>query len=121
MRWKAHLTDNNYKGHTNSLFHIFKSRKCPPRHKELINFENGLLELVKNVTFSKVYNNFHDQLKKDVKSIRKSNNVFIFADKTRNLYETSKGNYKKLLTENTTKAYRKATKIYRTLTRKQKL
>ena len=82
MRWKAHLTYSNYIGHTNLLFHIFKSRKCPLQHKELIDFENGLLELVKNVTFIKVYNNFHDQPNKDIKSIRKSNNVFIFADKT---------------------------------------
>ena len=48
MRWKAHLTDSNYVGHANLLFHIFKSRKCPLQHKGLIDFENGLLELVKN-------------------------------------------------------------------------
>ena len=39
LRWKAHLTDSNYIGHTNHLLHIFKSRKCPPQHKELIDFE----------------------------------------------------------------------------------
>ena len=76
-----------------------------PQHKELIDFENGLLELNKNVTLRKVYSNFHDQLNKDIKSIRKSNYVFIFADKTRNLYETSKENYNKLLTENITKKH----------------
>ena len=81
MRWKAHLTDRNYIGNANRLFHIFKNRKCLPQHKELIDFENDLLELVKNVTFRKVYNNFHDQLNKDIKSIRKWNNVFIFAEK----------------------------------------
>ena len=41
MRWKAHLIDSNYAGHANPLLHIFKSRKCPPQHKELIDFENG--------------------------------------------------------------------------------
>ena len=107
MGWKAHLTNSSYIGHANPLFYIFKSRKCPPQHKELKDFENGLLELVKNVTFRKVCNNFRDQLNKDIKSIRKSNNVFIFADKTRNLYETSKESYNKLLTENITKTYRK--------------
>ena len=76
-------------------------------------FENGLLESVKNVTLRKVYNNFHDQLNKDIKSKRKSNNVFNFADKARNLYGTNKENYKKLLTKNITKTYRKTTnKIY---------
>ena len=72
----------------------------PPQHKELKDFENGLLELIKNVTFRKTYNNFYDQ--KD-KSIRKSNNVINFVDKTRNLYETGKENYIKPLTENITK------------------
>ena len=57
-----------------------------------MDFENGLLESVKNVTLRKVYNNFHDQLNKDIKSKRKSNNVFNFADKARNLYGTNKEN-----------------------------
>ena len=78
MRWKAHLTESNYMGHANPLLQILKSRKCPPQHEELINFEDGLLELVKNVTFRKVYNNFHDQLNKDIKSIMKSSNVKIY-------------------------------------------
>ena len=38
MRWKAHLIDGNYAGHANPLLYIFK---CPPQHKELIDFENG--------------------------------------------------------------------------------
>ena len=73
----------------------------PPQHKELKDFENGLLGLIKNVTFRKTYNNFYDQ--KDKKSIRKSNNEITFVDKTRNLYETSKENYIKPLAENITK------------------
>ena len=47
-------------------------------------------------------------MNKDIKSIRKSNNVFVFANKTRNFYETSKENDK-----NITKTYRKNTiKMY---------
>ena len=58
---------------------------------------------------------------KDIKSIRKSNNVFIFADKTRNLYETSKENYNKLLTENISKTYRKTNnKIYSNINKEAK-
>ena len=120
MRWKAHLTDSNYIGHTNPLFHIFKSRKCPPQHKELVDFENGLLELIKNVTSRKVYNIDINNIVL-TKSIRKSDNVFIFADKTRNLYETSKENCNKLLTENITKTYRKATNnIYSNINKEAK-
>ena len=92
MRLIAHLTDSNYIGHANPLFYMFKSRKCPPQKNELIYFENDLLELVKNATFRKIYNIFHDQLNKDINSIRQSNIIFIFAGKAQNLYETSKEN-----------------------------
>ena len=52
-------------------------------------------------------------MNKDIKSIWKSNNIFIFANKTRNFYETSKENYNKLFTQNITKTYRKNTiKMY---------
>ena len=51
-------------------------------------FENDLLELIKSVKFKKVKNKFLDQLHKDITSIKKSKNVFIFAGKTGNIHET---------------------------------
>ena len=66
-----------------------------------------MLELIKSVKFKKVKNQFLDQLHKDISSIKKSKNVFIFADKTRNIYETDKNTYKKLLTDNISKTYKK--------------
>ena len=74
---KAHLTNSNYIGHANPLFYIFKSRKCPQQHNELIDIDNDLLDIVKNATFRKVYNNIHGQLNKDIKPIRKPSNVFL--------------------------------------------
>ena len=44
----------------------------------------------------------------DKRRIRTSTNVFIPADKTRNIYEMSAPSYNKLLTENVTKTYKKA-------------
>ena len=38
--------------------------------KEFIDFENDLIELIMNITFRKVHSKFHDQLKKDIKSIK---------------------------------------------------
>ena len=66
-------------------------------------FENDLLELIKSLKFKKVKNKFLDQLHKDIPSIKKSKNVFIFADKTRNIYDADKNTYKKLLTDNISK------------------
>ena len=103
MRWNAHLYDTNGLNTSNPLNYIFKSRKCPPQHKDLIQFENDLLELIKSVKFKKVKNKFLDQLHKDKPSIKKSKNVSTFADKTRNIYETDKNIYSKLLRDNMSK------------------
>ena len=48
-------------------------------------------------------------MRDDLRSIRNSDKYIIFADKTRNLYETDKSYHDKLLLENITKTYKKAT------------
>ena len=80
--WKAHMFESSGKGQPNPLHYVFKSRKCPPHHNDLIAFVNDLLKWIKNVTFRKVRNKFQDGLKKDIKSIKKCNNIYIFLDKT---------------------------------------
>ena len=96
----------------NPLNYIFKNRKCLPQHEDLMQFENDLLELIKSVKFKKVKNKFLDQLHIDISSIKKSKNVFIFADKTRNVYETDKNTCSKLLTDNTSQTYKKWSIVY---------
>ena len=66
-----------------------------------------LLELIKSLKFKKIKYKFLDQLHKDITSIKISTNVFIFADKTRNIYERYKNTYSKLLTDNISKTYKK--------------
>ena len=121
MRWKAHLYENSGFNTSNPLNYIFKSRKCQPQHKDPIQFESDLLELIKSVKFKKVKNQFLDQLHKDISSINNSKNVFIFADKTRNIYETDKNTYKKLLTDNISKIYKKTEhNIYNKISKESK-
>ena len=91
----------------NPLHYAFKSRKNPPLHKDLIPFENHLVKLMQNVTLRHTSNNFHDQMKADIESIKRSKNIFIFADKTNNLYKTDIKNYNKLLINNISKTYMK--------------
>ena len=76
MRWEAHLYENSGLNASNPLNYIFKSRKCPPQHKDLTQFENGLLELIKIVKFKKLRTKFLDQLHKDMSSIKKSKKCF---------------------------------------------
>ena len=122
IRWKTHLYENSGLNTSNPLNYIFKSRKCPPQHKDLIQFENDLLELIKSLKFKKVKNKFLDQLHKDIASSKKSKNVFIFAGKTRNIYETDKNTYSKLLTGNISKTYNKTEhNIYNKINKEAKI
>ena len=85
-------------------------------------FENDLLELIKSLKFKKVKNKFSEQLHKDIASIKKSKNVFIFADKTRNIYETDKNTYSKLLTDNISKTQKKTEQnIYNKINKETKI
>ena len=78
-------------------------------------FENDLLELIKNVKFE-------DQLHKDITSIKKSKNAFIFIDKTRNIYEADKNTYSKLLMDNISKTYKKTEhNIYNKINKEAKI
>ena len=59
---------------------------------------------------------------KDITSIKKSRNVFIFEDKTRNIYETDKNTYSKLLTGNISKTYKKIEhNIYKMINKEAKI
>ena len=80
----------------------------------MTDFENDLQQMIKNVEFRQISNSFQGKLKNDVDHIKKSNKIFVFADKSRNIYEVEQEEYKKLLKENITKSYKKSnlTKLY---------
>ena len=78
IKWKAHLYENSVLNTLNHLNYFFESRKCPPQHKDLMQFENDLPQLIKNVKFKKVGYKFLDQLHKGISSIKKSKIVFHF-------------------------------------------
>ena len=63
-------------------------------------FEKHLLELIESVKSKKVKKTFLDQLHNDISSIEKRKNAFTLAGKTRNIYETDKNTYSKLITDN---------------------
>ena len=78
-RWKAHLFENNNIRQSNPLYHIIKSRKTPSQHKDLI-FEDDLVKLMQNVTFKRISNNFQDQIKADIESIKSSKNIYLLIE-----------------------------------------
>ena len=77
---------------------------------ELSDFENELTFLVKNIEFRNINNSFQKNLNDDIKRINISKKVLVKADKSRNIYQLDKDDYKKYLRENITRAYKQSTK-----------
>ena len=107
MRWKAHFFLN---GETRSekIYYGLPSNNNAPPLRELKTFEDDLVKLVQNVTFRNINEPFLNNIKNDLKNMNSSKNVYVFADKTKNIYEVSPTEYNKLLTENITKSYKLA-------------
>ena len=84
----------------------FRSEKTLPTNNDLIRFENNLYELICNLRYYKVTNNFQKNLLKDIASLNSSQNIIVPADKTTNLYGVEIDN-KKLLWDNITATYQK--------------
>ena len=74
-------------------------------------FEDELSDMVRNIKFRRVRNDFQDKLKDDIKQINNSSKALIFADKTTNLYELDKTQYDKLLHQAVTKTYKNISNI----------
>ena len=87
MQWKALFFENETE---NTLKYGFKTRKCQPQHKDLMKFEDDLQKIISNVQFRRVNNGFQNRVKNDIRSIQSSKKVFVFEDKTRNIYEMEK-------------------------------
>ena len=86
----------------------FDSKKTPPIIDDMKHFEEDLALLISSVEFRRVSDPFQDMLRKDAERIRKCANMFVKADKTRNLYEMKPEQYSKLLRDNITKHYKLA-------------
>ena len=72
--------------------------------------EDELLDMVRNIKFRRVRDDFQGKLKDDIKQINNSSKALTFADKTTNLYDLDKTQYDKLLHQTVTKTYKKAKK-----------
>ena len=112
MRWKAAFFLNPNMKSTEKPTYGFKSRTTPPAVPELSVFERKITAMISNVKFCyRNVNQFQKTLTHDVKEkIQKSNKLIIPADKTNNYYKMSTEQHKRLLHNNVTKTYSKASK-----------
>ena len=109
MRWKA-LQFLGKLDNTVQVNYRFKTRKCPPCVEELIDFENDMMYMVKNIEFENANNSFQVKLSSDIKRMKTSDNLLIQADKSRNIYLMSKDIYTKHLTETVTRTYKQCSR-----------
>ena len=63
------------------------------------------MDMIKNFKFKRVNNKFQSNLGNDIRQIRRSNNLFISADKSRNIYKV-----KLVMNKRCTKMIQKHTK-----------
>ena len=86
----------------------FKSPRTPPRNFRLKPFEDDMYSLINKIKFSRQANDFQQKLSSDVRSINTSDKLLVPADKSTNLYEMNSADYKRLLSNNITKSYKKS-------------
>ena len=99
MRWRVFYYLNQQKC-DNEIKETFHSKsRCPPPCSDLIPFEKDLSDMVTSLKFRHVKDSFQRELNEDIRKIKSSPNVFLFATKqitstkgqktiTRNFYMT---------------------------------
>ena len=107
LRWKALQLLRKLESNGKQTF-CFKSPKCPPAIDELGPFESDLQRMISNIEFRPIRNKFLAKLSKDIKNIKKTNELLINADKSTNIYKMSKEDYQKHLRNSITKTYKKS-------------
>ena len=109
IRWKVHFFLNPLDKDPPNR-HGFRTPHNAKQSQELISFEADVTHLIANIEYreNKAKPGFQKLLKKDVKYINNSKNIFIKADKTNNIYEVSKATYVKYMNDNVTAHYEKA-------------
>ena len=76
--------------------------------KELVLFENDLIDMLKVTKFRKVKNKFLTKLKNNIKTVKQSKKTLTSADKTSNMYRLIKEEHEELLANAVTSNYKKA-------------
>ena len=106
MRWKAHFFLKREKSQENTRNFGLSSNKTPSTVLGLKPFEDDVIKLLETIKFRDKKDYFQNTLANDLRKINSSDKMFVFADKTRNIYETSLDTYNKLLHDNITKTYK---------------
>jgi hypothetical protein len=108
MRWKLFWMKSPITITNKKETFGFKSSHKAPSDPDLKKFEEDLIKIVPELEMKKANNTLQDKLKVDMARIKQSKEVIVSADKTDNHYLIPVDDYKRLLVDNITKDYRKA-------------
>ena len=88
MRWKTHLfLQENHEGDIWKEDFGFKSEITPRQGKHKEEFAKKFLDMMSNIKFRPKKDTFQKKLKEDIPKMKQSPNVFVFTNKTSNIYE----------------------------------
>ena len=91
LRWAAyHFLKENGEDSKNN--YGFRSPKSPPQIPELAGFENKIYKTIEKLQFRDRISPYQAKMCKKAKEIKQSKEMFLLADKTRNIYKISKEN-----------------------------
>ena len=108
LRWRCYhfLNPSN---HDSKETFGFKTNNVAPTVDELKEFEHGIYDLVKSVKFQQHTNsNLQNTMKKSMREMKNSTEMYVSADKTANFYKVKPEKYQELLTKSINKDYKKA-------------
>ena len=109
MRWRAHFfLQEKHESDIRREDFGFKSKITLPQCEHMEAFEKELLGIIPNIEFRSVKDALQKKLKGDIPKIKQSPTVFVFANKTSNIYELPEQQHEKLLHDKVTKTYKKA-------------
>ena len=66
-----------------------------------------MMEMIKNLEFKRVHNEFQSILNNEIREMYRSNNLFMSADKSRDIHRINKTRYEQFMHDNVTKTYKK--------------
>ena len=107
MRWKVMEFDGKLQPSSKWIFG-FRTLNLPSPSPDLDKFECDLMDMICNVKFRRVENDFQRQMKEDIIKIKNCASVVVSADKSTNLYKMDKDSYEQYVSNCITSTYKKS-------------
>ena len=86
----------------------FRTPLYPEPSPDLVHFESDLMDMIRNIEFRPVHNEFQAKMRTDINNIKNSGKVVVAADKSTNLYKMDKDEYESHLVNSITSTYKKS-------------